>query len=229
MKRVLVAILSLSLLVPSLTAFATPAHSQLQTVPEVNTKSVLTEKEMLDIVNQQLDAQNASPESYEFFRQMVKNQFAKKEGISVRGVDDLVYAPDGGEVFYNLKSGSMFVARVEIQYLSPSTTKSIISKYKDSKLTTWQDLAIALAGIFVGKKFPIIGSIMEAYGALGVLSDYLTSETIRSIERAGGQSMLYTYTTSRGKDTVWAPWQYYSYFEVPDFDQYTTDISYKVY
>lgn len=228
MKRFVIGLLTVALFAPSSSVFANPSQNLPQIVSEVN-DSVLTEDTVLEIVKKQLDKQNASPESYEYFSQYVHNHFAKQEGYSTQGVDDLVYASKGGEVYYDLKSGSMFVAHIENQYLSPSATLKLINDYKDGELETWDGVLEALVGYFVGLKFPIIGNIIGAYGALETISDYLDAETIRAIEDAGGQSAILTYTSSYGKDTVWVPWEYYPYFEVPEFDQYTYNISYKVY
>ncbi|WP_435924210.1 hypothetical protein [Paenibacillus sp. DYY-L-2] len=229
MKKLLVTLLSASLLVPSASAFANPLHNQSEDVTEGKVASVLTEDAVMKIVTKQLAQQNASPESYAYFTQRVQEHFSKQQGVSIQGVDDLVYASKGGEVYYDLYYGNLFGARIEDQYLSPSATLKLINDYKDGELTTWNDVYTTLIGFLVGVKFPIIGTIISAYGALSTIGSYLDAETIRSIERAGGQSVIMTYTTSRGKDTVWVPWNYYPYFEVPEFDQYTKNITYTVY
>lgn len=222
--------MSLSLLLPSTIALAESSTNSTSTIESLDAKSILTENQVLNIVNKQLDKQHASPEAYEFFNNYVSNQFKYQNQYSTQGVDDLILARNGGEVYYTMTySGGGYAASIENQYLSPAATKAIIDKKLNGNLTTFSDVLTTLLGIGISSKFPIIGNIITAYGALETVSNYLDAETIRAIQKVGGQSALLTHSTSQGKNTVWVPWNYYPYIEIPKFSQYIKNISYKTY
>lgn len=181
-----------------------------------------------EIVKEQLDAQNASEDAYEYFYNYIEDNFAAEvEGISIQST---VRMPRGGETFTEMYSGNLYAGTNREQLLPPTVTSKIIQDYQDAELTTWQDVLTAMIGFALSSKYPVMGYIIGFYGVSAVIDDYMTSETIRQIRASTGASKIITYNSSyTGENTVWVPWRDYPYIQVPVNDQYHRNSSHTIY
>ncbi|MDQ0171268.1 hypothetical protein [Paenibacillus tundrae] len=211
-----------------------------QSLSTVNDSSKqLTKEEVLDIAREQLENQNASQESIDYFTNLIENEYntMPNEGITTQAQatqaatanTKQVLMKRGGEDYSQSYLGSRYIATHRVQYLPPTVTADIIDKKLRGNLTTWQHVMTALLGWPISAKFPVIGHIISAVGVLNTIDSYMTSETIRKIEASTGASRIISYNSSQGEDTLWVPWTEYPYATVSVDSQYSKNSSHVIY
>lgn len=235
MKKIISTMLASAMLMPTVSVFAESKDvSDSNIVMQSESSSDITQQEyiapnieeILKIVDQQLDAQNASPESYEIFHEFVKREYGVIDNSSAtpQAANSTVIFKKGGDITYDMYNGSLYAGHIEKQLLPPTMTQAIIDKKLYGNLTTWGDVLAAVSGFVTSYFFPVIGTIIGAYGVLGTIDKYTSAETIRAITNGGGASQFVAAKASGGQnlgwDVVWVPWYNYPYEEIPSGSYY---------